>query len=381
MNYTSLDLQMGPQQGGKLDALIRTSANLLQAKQPPKVPLIPVSERHLLNAYTQTLRIEGTVSSWAEYVAKAPERLGSKFPERVRFWASKKSNMPACPFLLGQEVVLPLYFDSMNTMTVFSVSTLSYGEIHQEVSFDKLIPLFDRLFYSRVLNKVEASAVERNNIRKAVSTLMDSISDWDKVRKDVIRTITLEAERGVTSAKTENIWDTPDVYVNNNTHTFKNVTVKEKQDNKMSKTKRIAENMVESNKSAAKDIAFLNAGRTANMVIKAAMTPLLKAVLKPTFMQRAMMKLTGTTDPVERFMESPVSDLLAAEGFKLALELKGVKDEKLQETADKAIVYAGMKVTENIPLEDLLDDAIEKVAEAVSGSNMLDKLAEKTRRY
>ncbi|QAY02146.1 hypothetical protein VspSw1_74 [Vibrio phage VspSw_1] len=374
MNYMSLDLQMGPQQESKLDTLIRTSANILQAKQPPKVPLIPVSERHLLNAYTQTLRIEGNVSSWAEYVAQAPERLGSKFPERVRFWASKKSNMPACPFLLGQEVVLPLYFDSMNTMTVFCVSTLSYGEMHQGVSFDRLIPLFDRLFYSRVLNKVEVPPVERSNIRKAVSTLMDSISDWDKVRKDVIRTLSLEPTP-------ENIWDTPDIFVNSNTHTFKNVTVKDKQDNKMSKTKRIAENMVESNKSAAKDIAFLNAGRTANMVIKAAMTPLLKAVLKPTFMQRAMMKLTGTTDPVERFMESPVSDLLAAEGFKLALELKGVKDEKLQETADKAIVYAGMKVTENIPLEDLLDDAIEKVAEAVSGSNMLDKLAEKTRRY
>lgn len=376
MNYTSLDLQNGPQHVGKLAMLIRASVSLLQAKQPPKVPLIPVSERRMLNAYTQTLRIEGNVSSWAEYVAKAPERLGSKFPERVRFWASKKSNMPACPFLLGQEVVLPLYFDSMNTMTVFSVSTVSYGEIHQGVSFDKLIPLFDRLFYTRVLNKVEVSPAEKNNIRKAVSTLMDTISDWDKVRKDVIRTLNLEGEKESYVYR-----DTPDIVVNGNTHTFKNVTVKDKQDNKMSKTKRIAENMVESNKAAAKDIAFLNAGRTANMVIKAAMTPLLKAVLKPTFMQRAMMKLTGTTDPVERFMESPVSDLLAAEGFKLALELKGVKDEKLQETADKAIVYAGMKVTENIPLEDLLDDAIEKVAEAVSGSNMLDKLAEKTRRY
>lgn len=130
-------------------------------------------------------------------------------------------------------------------------------------------------------------------------------------------------------------------------------------------------NVVDANKKAAKELAYLNAGRVANKTVKEAMRPLLALVVKPNFVQRTLMKLTGTKDPVAQFLDSPVSDLVAAEVFKLLLEVRGVEDKHVQETADKALVYAGLKVTEKFPVEDLMDSAISQVADTVKATSVL----------
>ena len=133
------------------------------------------------------------------------------------------------------------------------------------------------------------------------------------------------------------------------------------------------ERFVETQKKALEQVAYLNAGRVSNKVVKEAMRPIVALLFKPTFVQKIAMKLTGAKNPLDDFMDTPFADLLCAELFKLALEMRDVENAKVHRVANNAIVHAGLKVTEKIPVEDLIDGAIAQVTNKLKDIPGFDK--------
>jgi len=368
---------------GYISKVLREVVGSSSFKQPPKLSLLNLYVINYLEAYASILAVSGSTRGFPKYSQWAkikPSRAGSSFEERVKFWAAEKSNMPACPFMVEKtgEVILPIGFYS-NRMVAFNTSIIpgKYSLIESHSVYE-VIPIFDR----NLLSAYKRQGYQEGE--RVIATVMPYMAEWARLRKAVLKRLNQEPV-----SELDDVFNTRALGGSISNNTVLNVNYAELEERvaaslikpegkqEMSKSKQIAHNMIEANKEAAKDLAFLNAGRVANKTIKTAMTPILKLLVKPTFMQRAVMKLTGAKDPIEAFLESPISDLLAAEGFKLALEIKGVEQGKLQETANKAIVYAGLQVTDKIPLEGLMDAAIAEVATALEKTSVLDKLTKK----
>jgi len=368
---------------GYISKVLREVVGSSSFKQPPKLTLLNLYVINYLEAYASTLAVSDATRGFPKYSQWAktkPSRAGSSFEERVKFWAAEKSNMPACPFMVEKtgEVILPIGFYS-NRMVAFNTSIIpgKYSLIESHSVYE-VIPIFDR----NLLSAYKRQGYQEGE--RVIATVMPYMAEWARLRKAALKRLNQEPV-----SELDDVFNTRALggSISNNTVLNANYAkleervvatlIKPEGKQEMSKSKQIAQNMIEANKAAAKDLAFLNAGRVANKTIKTAMTPILKLLVKPTFMQRAVMKLTGAKDPIEAFLDSPVSDLLAAEGFKLALEIKGIEEGKLQETANKAIVYAGLQVTDKIPLEGLMDAAIAEVANALEKTSVLDKLTKK----
>ena len=368
---------------GYISKVLREVVGSSSFKQPPKLTLLNLYVINYLEAYASTLAVSDATRGFPKYSQWAktkPSRAGSSFEERVKFWAAEKSNMPACPFMVEKtgEVILPIGF-YYNRMVAFNTSIIpgKYSLIESHSVYE-VIPIFDR----NLLSAYKRQGYQEGE--RVIATVMPYMAEWARLRKAVLKRLNQEPV-----SELDDVFNTRALggSISNNTVLNANYAkleervvatlIKPEGKQEMSKSKQIASNMIEANKAAAKDLAFLNAGRVANKTIKTAMTPILKLLVKPTFMQRAVMKLTGAKDPIEAFLDSPVSDLLAAEGFKLALEIKGIEEGKLQETANKAIVYAGLQVTDKIPLEGLMDAAIAEVANALEKTSVLDKLTKK----
>jgi len=368
---------------GYISKVLREVVGSSSFKQPPKLTLLNLYVINYLEAYASTLAVSDATRGFPKYSQWAktkPSRAGSSFEERVKFWAAEKSNMPACPFMVEKtgEVILPIGF-YYNRMVAFNTSIIpgKYSLIESHSVYE-VIPIFDR----NLLSAYKRQGYQEGE--RVIATVIPYMAEWARLRKAVLKRLNQEPV-----SELDDVFNTRALggSISNNTVLNANYAkleervvatlIKPEGKQEMSKSKQIAQNMIEANKAAAKDLAFLNAGRVANKTIKTAMTPILKLLVKPTFMQRAVMKLTGAKDPIEAFLDSPVSDLLAAEGFKLALEIKGIEEGKLQETANKAIVYAGLQVTDKIPLEGLMDAAIAEVANALEKTSVLDKLTKK----
>ena len=368
---------------GYISKVLREVVGSSSFKQPPKLSLLNLYVINYLEAYASTLAVSDATRGFPKYSQWAktkPSRAGSSFEERVKFWAAEKSNMPACPFMVEKtgEVILPIGF-YYNRMVAFNTSIIpgKYSLIESHSVYE-VIPIFDR----NLLSAYKRQGYQEGE--RVIATVIPYMAEWARLRKAVLKRLNQEPV-----SELDDVFNTRALGGSISNNTVLNVNYAELEERvaaslikpegkqEMSKSKQIAHNMIEANKEAAKDLAFLNAGRVANKTIKTAMTPILKLLVKPTFMQRAVMKLTGAKDPIEAFLESPISDLLAAEGFKLALEIKGVEQGKLQETANKAIVYAGLQVTDKIPLEGLMDAAIAEVATALEKTSVLDKLTKK----
>lgn len=281
-------------------------------------------ERRVIAAYRKTLKIPNSVTTWQEFVRSMSAQT---YNHRFNYWVS------------GSQPKV----------------------IHDGMLYD-LVGKQGYILRLKLANTPEGFPIIDVHYTKAMPYFVNALS------KDVINALMADASIVEQLTKHSGLEGTETGRLNTNKPNKTNTPKTSEQENKtMSKVT----NVVDANKKAAKELAYLNAGRVANKTVKEAMRPLLALVVKPNFVQRTLMKLTGTKDPVAQFLDSPVSDLVAAEVFKLLLEVRGVEDKHVQETADKALVYAGLKVTEKFPVEDLMDSAISQVADTVKATSVL----------
>lgn len=300
---------------------------------------------HLIEAYRQTLRMGNkNYQTWADFIAAAPSRDGYTIEKRFRGWAAN-SPFPAVMFFSIQlkELVMVLDVDGDQVVTLSS-----YG-----LNVEKTKHVFP-VFISK-LN-------------------LSNSYEIDKLQKRVEENIKGRF-RVINAPKQEVQLDTDNAYVYNKTATPLQFATSENTDMKnTNKLNKAASNLLQVEKDAAVQTAYLTAGRTSNKLVKEAVRPILNLIFKPTAMQRLGMKVFGATNPIDKFMDSPASDAVCSRLFRILLELKGNNDERVLEAANAAIVYSNVKVGDEIPIEELIDAAIKQVSDGIDKLDVAEKV-------
>lgn len=287
-------------------------------------------------AYRQTLRMDRAYRSWAEFVAADRSRDGYSLVKRFRGWAAS-SPFPAVLFwdTSHNEAVKVIHVDEETKQAI----VLGYDGLYKR-KLTEIFPIFP------------------SKLRRMTSNQARHIQDAQSVINRVTKNI-------------EHISTKPDTEVSGENTTANTTKTKE---TKMKNINKKAANLLQVEKDAAVQTGYLTAGRTSNKLVKEAVRPILNLIFKPNFMQRLAIKWGGVKNPVDSFMESPASDVVCSRLFRVLLELKGVEDEHVLNAANAAIVYSNLKVGEEIPIEDLIDSAIESVKEGVESLDIAEKV-------
>tara|TARA_Y100001956_G_scaffold75879_1_gene84410 strand:+ start:3205 stop:4275 length:1071 start_codon:yes stop_codon:yes gene_type:complete len=319
----------------------------------------------LLVRYKQTLRVKDTQgTNWADWVNSGASRDGYGMEARFKGWGFN-SPFPAVPFVFldYMDRVVPgvlavLVSTPKNGRAVF-VTIDHSGEIKENTrALTNAAPVFVNKIGGA--NKVARDAAELcSQVQKIFNT--EVRDDLDSSSFDAGNGgnpwVVNEPRNPFTSAEAPDHKQYKIKVTDNN-------KFKLEETNTMKNTK--TDNFIQDQKAIAKEIASLNAGRVSNKVVKEAMRPLVALLFKPTFMQKIAMKLTGAKNPLDEFMNTPYADLLCAQLFKVVIDMREVDNVHVKKTANSAVVYAGLKVTEQLPVEDLIDNAIKQVTEATT---------------
>lgn len=333
-------------------------------------PNIPSDGSQLLFQYRNTLKVKNTKQTWHDWVLSDETRDGYSIIDRFRGWASPRPFSPVVFCLLNNNAVRKGYYVVINKVsdTGAAECIVSDGNVafKEEYHISELVPVFvtklggSTTLGSRVADNVKNIKLLRDSIDIELSTeTRDDLEDANKYHTDP------HTGRTFATLKT---FDGEII----NKSALKNSTNPAGNDNmKIQNTK--TERFVETQKKALEQVAYLNAGRVSNKVVKEAMRPIVALLFKPTLIQKMAMKLTGAKNPLDDFMNTPFADLLCAELFKLALEMRDVENQKVHRVANNAIVHAGLKVTEKIPVEELIDSAISQVTDKLKDIPGFDK--------
>ncbi len=335
-------------------------------------PNIPSDGSELLWRYRQTLKVKNHKQSWHDWVHSAEGRDGYSITERFRGWASANPFPPVVFCNITNNNVVKGYYIVVTKVRgngvaecIVSDGNVAYKEEH---NIAELVPIFvgklggSNTLGSRISDHVKNIKLLRGSIDMELTTeTRDDLGDGHSYHTDPY-TGQLQTKLKTFDGKT----------IGKASLTNSTILADKGNDNmKTPNTK--TERFVETQKKALEQVAYLNAGRVSNKVVKEAMRPIVALLFKPTFVQKIAMKLTGAKNPLDDFMDTPFADLLCAELFKLALEMRDVENAKVHRVANNAIVHAGLKVTEKIPVEDLIDGAIAQVTNKLKDIPGFDK--------
>ncbi|CAL9997869.1 hypothetical protein VPHD3_0134 [Vibrio phage D3] len=337
-------------------------------------PNVPTDGSQLLFRYRQTLRVQNHRQSWHDWVLKGEQRDGYSIVERFKGWASSNP-FPSVVFCTIQNnKIRKGYYAVIESVTSDGIASciVSDGNVsyRDQYNITGLIPIF--------VGKLGGSATLGKKISDHVGSIKALRNEIDKERKSAPETRD-DLEESVaysvdpyTGQRHSKLKTFDGKIIRKATLTNSTILADKGNDNmKTPNTK--TERFVETQKKALEQVAYLNAGRVSNKVVKEAMRPIVALLFKPTFVQKLAMKLTGAKNPLDDFMDTPFADLLCAELFKLALEMREVDNQKVHRVANNAIVHAGLKVTEKIPVEDLIDGAISQVTDKLKDIPGFDK--------
>lgn len=275
------------------------------------------------------ISIQRGFTDYYEWAKTMPQKHGFDFLSRFDFWAENTKGLEGVAFISASgDVVIPAYRDdifvyahvpSLGRLGVFKVS--------------ELMPLFPQ-----AVKKALGSDTERvyfKAFQACVTRVCEQREKWlASVSLNVDGTpYPNDCTLGMDSTAWKSAWVKNDknMFINNNVIVNNESTVG-KED--ISKTEQVKTGMVNVNKEALKSVAYLNAGRASNKVIKEACRPLLNAMFKPTFMQRIAMKLFKMENPVDVALKSGLSDLLCAQLAQAVVEIKGVDNEYVREVTN-----------------------------------------------
>ncbi|CAM0091801.1 hypothetical protein VPHD51_0133 [Vibrio phage D51] len=326
----------------------------------------------LLNRYKQTLRVKDPRDSWSDFMHRAEGRDGFNMEQRFNGWASS-SPFPAVPFVqvdsadhIRTDQILVVLTPVVNN----SVWVASIGDNHTvrvaPAHFRSLIPIFaNKLGGSPRIGRDLAERCAR--IRKAYKNAGNDFTLAGTEKRDDL--VSGEAKITGTTHAADALGNFG-LAINSTTQAFQlNTTTSKILTEENTNMKNIkADNFINDQKEIAKEIASLNAGRVSNKVVKEAMRPLVALLFKPTWTQKLAMKLTGAKNPLDEFMNTPYADFLCAQLFKAVIDMREVDNVHVKKTANSAVIYAGLKVTEELPVEDLIDKAIKQVTDATSAA-------------
>lgn len=308
-------------------------------------PNLPNKGRDMLQKYRQTLRVQGSFNTWEDWVARAQPRDGYPILKRFEGWASD-SPFPPVPFALleqnGSDTVMKdslVVVHSLDGMLAnCSIYRSGHVLLNERVHVSYLVPIF--------ISKLGGSTKAAHSMSEHVKSVRRGVLTLKETRDD------LDVTKGYKTTM--------------NGYFVADTKSKTKETETMKNTK--TDNFIQDQKAIAKEIASLNAGRVSNKVVKEAMRPVVALLFKPTFMQKLAMKITGAKNPLDEFMNTPYADLICAQLFKTVIDMREVDNEHVKKTANSAVIYAGLKVTEELPIEDLIDKAIKQVTEATTNA-------------
>lgn len=312
----------------------------------------------------KTLGCEGqNHPSYFDWAVDKPSRAGFSFPERVAFWAATAKGLPAVPFLMFGEPVLPL---AVTDDKIYAVNLYSGVVINS--TLPRAMPLFPIAVFSMLQSK--DTGVNKEVLRNAFQV----IAQYGQERDNNLTEQALKQEREVVAQS----WDIENTKVHQYNTLVNETVLKDefKQESKeMKNTDQLKRGMVEVNKEALTSVAYLNAGRASNKLIKEAVRPLLNAMFKPTFMQRIAMKLFKMENPVDVALKSSLSDLACAQLAQAIVEIRGVENEYVREVTKAGITQAGYELSKAIPFEQAVDELVSKLEGGAEG--IVSKLSKK----
>ncbi|BAV81208.1 hypothetical protein [Vibrio phage VCPH] len=311
--------------------------------------------KHLIEAYRQTLRMGNkNYQTWADFINAAPERDGYTLEKRFRGWAAN-SPFPAVMFysIKTHEVCLVMDVEGDTVVTLSS-----HGLLKEQMKH--VFPIF--------VSKLD---IDYERIR-AIETVQHKVESYIR-GKFRVRNMNQNDVLGTHNRRID-VQDNGDIFITTKNKTFQAINESESTMKNTNKLNKAASNLLQVEKDAAVQTAYLTAGRTSNKLVKEAVRPILNLIFKPTAMQRLGMRIFGATNPIDKFMDSPASDAVCSRLFRILLELKGNNDERVLEAANAAIVYSNVKVGDEIPIEELIDAAIKQVSDGIDKLDVAEKV-------
>lgn len=312
------------------------------------------------------ISIQRGFTNYYEWAKTMPQKHGFDFVSRFDFWAETTKGLEGVAFMdKSGFVVIPLYRDDIHVHSYVPA-------LHRTERFrvSELMPLFPQ-----AVNKALESNTERMYFKvfqACVARVCDEREKWlASVNVNVNSTLrpSDDAIDAIGIGNDNTMWKNAWVKggqsmfftkeMLENAKVIKEESTVGKED--MSKTEQVKTGMVNVNKEALKSVAYLNAGRASNKVIKEACRPLLNAMFKPTFMQRIAMKLFKMENPVDVALKSGLSDLLCAQLAQAVVEIKGVDNEYVREVTKAGITQAGYELSKAIPFEKAIDELVSKL--------------------
>lgn len=318
----------------------------------------------LLNRYKQTLRVVGH-PTWEQFIKENRSRDGFSMKQRFDGWASN-SPFPAVPFVVvdgNDKLLIDRTVVVLTPIQNNVVQVASRDGDHIVVSpcyWDQLIPVFT--------NKLGASPKVGRELASYCGDIVSTYKKNGNLHKPVDpRETRDDLYSGTTTINTDALGRKYNTTSDDTLDAARYTQSKTSEEKSTMKNVK-ADNFIQDQKAIATQIAKLNAGRVSNKVVKEAMRPLVALLFKPTWTQKLAMKVTGAKNPLDEFMNTQYADLLCAQLFKVVIDMREVDNKHVKDTANSAVVYAGLKVTEQLPVEDLIDQAIAKVSEATAGA-------------
>lgn len=326
--------------------------------------------------YKQTLRVKEPSMSWEQWVDSGASRDGYGMHGRFKGWGFN-SPFPAVPFVFLDRCdrvvpgVLAVLVDTpKNDSATFVLLSAENNIMEVNHALNRTVPVFANKIGGA--NKVARDAAELcSQVQKLYNTeVRDDLGTYTNPLTGQMDGGNPWANLGasaVAAGSAMNLIPSDDVLNSTIKTSLDNQTkLKLQETNTMKNAK--ADNFIQDQKAIAKEIASLNAGRVSNKVVKEAMRPLVALLFKPTWTQKLAMKLTGAKNPLDEFMNTPYADFLCAQLFKAVIDMREVANVHVKKTANSAVIYAGLKVTEELPVEDLIDKAIKQVTDATSAA-------------
>ena len=301
--------------------------------------------------------------AWGDYFSWAgntPRRSGTSFQGRFDFWAGN-AKFETIPFMTRSGcLVFPWYAE--DDFVYVSDYTYSYLD---RVSITELFPIFPSNLRAMLAEECADSAAEE--YWGQYSLILAECKILNKHREH-LHTKNYENLDDLDLDEEVQDWSWNCNTAPKTKTVLKETTNSIKEETPMTTTKStIKSGMVNANKDALAAVAYLNAGRASNKLIKEACRPILNAMFKPTFMQKLGMKLFKMENPVDVALKSTMSDLICAQLVQAIIEIKGVEDQHVRTVAQSGITYAGLKVSELIPFEKAMDDVVAKISEGAAG--------------
>lgn len=319
--------------------------------------------------------IGGKGDNYFQWAESKPSKAGFDFKHRLDFWAIKSGSYEPVAFLDTQGKLVFPWFIHENTVYC------TYLEDSTQVQYPltRIMPVFPNALRAMLTKEcAPGAAVKFWGMYRIVQEYVNKLDDRHRT-KWLKGNPTTSFDEGWHIEPTPNESEAIDE-LNSNDPLFtpefiEQLPTTKKEESTMSKASQVKTGMIETNKDALKAVAYLNAGRASNKLIKESLRPMLNMMFKPTFMQKIGMKLFKMENPVDVALKSTMSDLFCAQLAQAIVELKGVENEHVREVTKSGITYAGLKVSELVPFEQAMDDVVAKLEQGAEG--IVSKISKK----